>query len=52
MAKDLSIYQLTLNALSPSQSFRVSSATLQSLVGVLIDVLIEENVPATIWVNQ
>ena len=52
MTKDLSVYQLTLNTLSPSQSFRVSPATLQSLVGVLIDLLIEENIPATIWVKQ
>lgn len=52
MTKDLSVYQLTLNTLSPSQSLQVSPATLQSLVGVLIDVLIEENIPATIWVKQ
>jgi signal transduction histidine kinase len=52
MTKDLSVYQLTLNTLSPSQSLQVSSATLQSLVGVLIDVLIEEKIPATIWVKQ
>jgi hypothetical protein len=52
MTKDLSVCQLTLNTLSPSQSLQVSSATLQSLVGVLIDVLIEEKIPATIWVKQ
>ena len=52
MTKDLSIYQLAFNALLSPQSLRVSPATLQSLGGVLIDVLIEEKIPAIIWVKQ
>lgn len=47
----LSLYQLALEALGISQSFRVSCDTLKSLVGALIDVLIEGKIPATLWVK-
>jgi hypothetical protein len=48
---DVSLYQLAVETLAPSQSFSVSPATLKSLVGSLIDVLIEEKIPATLWVK-
>jgi signal transduction histidine kinase len=48
---DLSIYQLALDTLAAPQSLRVSPVTLKSLVGALIDVLIEEQIPTTLWVK-
>jgi signal transduction histidine kinase len=48
---DVSLYQLAVETLAPAQSFSVSPATLKSLVGSLIDVLIEEKIPATLWVK-
>jgi hypothetical protein len=50
-SQGLSLYQLALDALEISQSFRVSSDTLKSLVGALIDVLIEGKISATLWVK-
>lgn len=50
-SQGLSLYQLALDALGISQSFRVSCDTLKSLVGALIDVLIEGKIPATLWVK-
>lgn len=47
----LSLYQLALDALENSQSFRVGCDTLKSLVGALIDVLIEGKISATLWVK-
>lgn len=46
-----SLYQLALEALASPQPLSVSSTTLRSLVGALIDVLIEEKIPATLWVK-
>jgi signal transduction histidine kinase len=48
---DLSLYQLAVDTLAPSQPFPVSPVTLKSLVGALIDVLSEEKIPATLWVK-
>jgi hypothetical protein len=48
---DLSVYQLALDTLAAPQSLRVSPVTLKSLVGALIDVLIEEQIPTTLWVK-
>jgi hypothetical protein len=50
-SQGLSLYQLALEALGISQSFRVSWDTLKSLVAALIDVLIEGKIPATLWVK-
>lgn len=50
-SQGLSLYQLALEALEISQSFRVSCDTLKSLVGGLIDVLIEGKISATLWVK-
>lgn len=46
---DLSVYQLVLDTLASPQPFAVSPVTLKSLVGALIDVLIEEKISATLW---
>ncbi|HEY9651793.1 MAG TPA: DICT sensory domain-containing protein [Coleofasciculaceae cyanobacterium] len=46
---DLSLYHLALNNLASPQCLRVSSLTLKYLVGTWIDLLIEEEIPATIW---
>ncbi|HBB34576.1 MAG TPA: hypothetical protein DDZ80_30935 [Cyanobacteria bacterium UBA8803] len=48
---DLSLYQLTLDHLAISHSLRVSSVTLKSLVQSILEVLIEEKIPATILVK-
>lgn len=50
-SQGLSLYQLALEAVGISQSFRVSCDTLKSLVGALIDVLIEGKISATLWVK-
>ena len=50
-SQGLSLYQLALDALEISQPFRVSCNTLKSLVGALIDVLIEGKISATLWVK-
>jgi two-component system, OmpR family, phosphate regulon sensor histidine kinase PhoR len=49
--QDLSVYQLVLDTLESAQSFRVSPDTLKSLVGALLDVLIDGKIPATLWVK-
>ncbi len=48
---DLSVYQLALGTLTSPQSFSASPTTLNSLVGALIDVLIDAKIPATLWVK-
>lgn len=46
---DLSLYHLALDNLASPQCLRVSSLTLKYLVGTWIDLLIEEEISATIW---
>jgi hypothetical protein len=48
---DLSLHQLAMDTLAPFQSLSVRPATFKSLVGTLIDVLVEEKIPATLWVK-
>ena len=50
-SQGLSLYQLALESVGISQSFRVSCDTLKSLVGALIDILIEGEISATLWVK-
>ena len=50
-SQGLSFYQLALDSLQASQTLRVSPNTLHSLLGALIDVLIEGKIPATLWVK-
>ncbi|MEQ8958829.1 MAG: DICT sensory domain-containing protein, partial [Coleofasciculus sp. C2-GNP5-27] len=49
---DLSLYQLTLDNLTTPQSLSISPVGLKTLVGAMVDVLIEEKIPATIWVKS
>ncbi|MFP4102901.1 DICT sensory domain-containing protein [Coleofasciculus sp.] len=49
---DLSLYQLALDNLTTSQSFSISPVGLKTLVGAMVDVLIEEQIPATLWVKS
>lgn len=48
---DLSLYQLILDAIKPSQPLKISPDTVQSLVGTLLDVLSDRKISATLWVK-
>lgn len=48
---DLSIYQLAADTLVSPQPLSISPTTLKSLVAATIDLLIEEKIPATLWVK-
>ena len=48
---DFSLYQLTLDNLNTPQSLRISPLLLKSLVGAILDILIEAKISATIWVK-
>lgn len=48
---NLSLYKLVVEALKHSPVLCISLATLHSLVGAVIDVLIEEKISATLWVK-
>ncbi len=48
---DFPLYELTLKVERPPQLFRVSPATLQSMVRALIDLLVEQQISATLWVK-
>ncbi len=49
---DLSLYQLALNNLTTPQSLSISPVGLKTLIGAMVDVLIAEKIPATIWVKS
>jgi len=49
--KDLSVYQLALGVEAPSQTVTLSPATLLSLVRAQIDLLIEQQLSATLWIK-
>ncbi|MBE9126436.1 MULTISPECIES: DICT sensory domain-containing protein [unclassified Coleofasciculus] len=48
---DLSLYQIALDNLTTPQSLKISPALLKSLVGATLDVMVEEKIPATLWVK-
>jgi hypothetical protein len=48
---DFSLYQLTLNNLKIPQSLTISPLLLKSLVGAIVDILIESKISANIWVK-
>ncbi|MDJ0799504.1 MAG: DICT sensory domain-containing protein [Calothrix sp. MO_167.B12] len=50
-AQDLSLYQLALGEQDSPQTFPLTSATLLSLVKSQIDLLIEQQIAATLWVK-
>ncbi|MBW4685442.1 MAG: ATPase [Komarekiella atlantica HA4396-MV6] len=51
LTKDLSVYQLVLGVESPPKPSSLSPATLLSLVRAQIDLLIEQQIVATLWVK-
>ncbi|MBD6614658.1 ATPase [Komarekiella sp. 'clone 1'] len=51
LTKDLSVYQLVLGVQSPPKALSLSPATLLSLVRAQIDLLIEQQIVATLWVK-
>ncbi len=48
---DVSLYDLAISVKQPLQPLLVSPATLLSLVGSVIDLLVEQKIPATLWVK-
>lgn len=48
---DVSLYDLAVSVKPPLQPLMVSPATLLSLVGSVIDLLVEQKIPATLWVK-
>ncbi len=48
---DVSLYELVVTTEPPPQSMPVSPATLLSLLGSVIDLLIEQQISATLWVK-
>ncbi|MBN4005723.1 DICT sensory domain-containing protein [Nostoc sp. LPT] len=51
LAKDLSVYQLVMGVQTPPKPLSLSPATLLSLVRAQIDLLIEQQIAATLWVK-
>lgn len=48
---DVSLYNLALSVKRPPQPMSVSPATLLSLVGSVIDLLVEQQISATLWIK-
>ncbi|MEH2060351.1 MAG: DICT sensory domain-containing protein [Nostoc sp.] len=51
LAKDLSVYKLVMGVQAPPKPLSLSPATLLSLVRAQIDLLIEQQIAATLWVK-
>ncbi len=51
LTQDLSLYELAINSEHPPQPLQVSLSTLQSMVGSIVDLLIEQQISATIWLK-
>ncbi|MCC5627030.1 ATPase [Nostoc sphaeroides CHAB 2801] len=51
LAKDLSVYQVVMGVQAPPKPLSLSPATLLSLVRAQIDLLIEQQIAATLWVK-
>ena len=51
LAKDLSVYQLVMGVQAPPKPLSLSPATLLSLVRAQIDLLIEQQIAAALWVK-
>ncbi|MBN3897976.1 MAG: ATPase [Nostoc sp. NOS(2021)] len=51
LAKDLSVYQLVMGVQVPPKPLSLSPATLLSLLRAQIDLLIEQQIAATLWVK-
>lgn len=51
LAKDLSVYQVVMGVQAPPKPLSLSPATLLSLVRAQIDLLIEQQIAATLWLK-
>lgn len=51
LPSDVSLYELAVNAVEPPQSLELSPTTFKSIVGLFLDFLIEQNLPATLWLK-
>lgn len=47
--QDVSLYEIALDSEESPAPLQLSPATLKSIVGAFIDILVEQNLPATIW---
>ncbi|NJO79432.1 MAG: histidine kinase [Cyanobacteria bacterium RM1_2_2] len=50
-SSDVSLYELAANSEQPPNALQLSPTTFKSLVGLLLDFLVEQNLPATIWLK-
>ncbi|HEY9805462.1 MAG TPA: DICT sensory domain-containing protein, partial [Candidatus Obscuribacterales bacterium] len=51
ITQDVSLYELALHSEESPAPLQVSPATLKSIVSSAIDVLIEQKLPATLWIK-
>lgn len=49
--QDVSLYELALSSEQPPHPLQVSPSTFKSMVGLFLDILIELNIPATLWMK-
>jgi two-component system, OmpR family, phosphate regulon sensor histidine kinase PhoR len=50
-ASDVSLYELAINASPELQPLQLSPTTFKSIVSLFLDFLVEQNLPATIWMK-
>jgi len=49
--QDVSLYELALSSEQPPQPLQLSPTTFKSLISMLIDLLIDRKIPATVWMK-
>lgn len=49
--QDVSLYDCALSAIAPPHPLQVSQDTLKGSIGALMDLLIEQKIPATLWIR-
>jgi len=49
--QDVSLYELALSSEQPPHPLQLSPTTFKSLISLLIDVLLEKKIPATVWLK-
>lgn len=50
-AQDVSLYDCALSAIAPPHPLQVSPQTFRGMVGALFDLLVEQKIPATLWIK-
>jgi signal transduction histidine kinase len=48
---DVSLYELAISSQPQPQPLQISPTTFKSLIGIVIDLLIEQQIPATLWLK-